>query len=177
VTAEPLGPDPGEEPYRPPSARERLAILQQARTVAMVGASSKPSRASYFVATYLLSSSTDYTVWFVNPRESSILGHEVYPSLADLPEAPDIVDVFRKAEDLPAVAADAVQAGAGTFWAQLGLWSDDAARVARSGGLKVVMNRCLKIEHARFAGGLHLAGFDTGVLSARRSPAPGSPPR
>ena len=71
---------------QPPSARERLAILQQARTIAIVGASSKPSRASYFVATYLLSSSTDYTVWFVNPGETSILGHPVYPSLAALPE-------------------------------------------------------------------------------------------
>jgi predicted CoA-binding protein len=164
-------------PYRPPSARERLAILQQARTIAVVGASSKPSRASYFVATYLLSSSTDYTVWFVNPRESSILGHDVYPSLAALPERPDIVDVFRRADDLPSVAAEAVAAKAGTFWAQLGLWSDEAAAVASRGGLNVVMNRCLKIEHARFAGGLHLAGFDTGVISARRAPAPGGPPR
>jgi predicted CoA-binding protein len=160
-----------------PSAKERLAILQRARTVAMVGASSKPSRASYFVATYLLSSSTDYTVWFVNPRETSILGNGVYPSLAALPEPPDIVDVFRRAEELPAVAAECVEVGAGTFWAQLGLWSDEAARIAWAGGVNVVMNRCIKIEHARFAGGLHLAGFDTGVISARRAPAPGSPPR
>jgi predicted CoA-binding protein len=164
----------GDEPYRPPSAGERLAILQKARTVAVVGASSKPSRASYFVATYLLSSSTDYTVWFVNPRETSILGHDVYPSLAALPAAPDIVDAFRKTADLPAVAAECVEARAGTFWAQLGLWSDQAARIALQGGLNVVMNRCIKIEHARFAGGLHLAGFDTGVISARRAPAPGA---
>jgi uncharacterized protein len=168
---------PQDEPYWPPSARERLAILREARTVAMVGASSKPSRASNFVATYLLSSSTDYTVWFVNPRETSILGREVYPSLTDLPEAPDIVDVFRKNEELPAVAAEAVKVKASTFWAQLGLWSDEAATIALRGGLNVVMNRCLKIEHARFAGGLHLAGFDTGVISSRRSPPPGAPPR
>jgi uncharacterized protein len=164
-------------PYEPPTARERLAILQDARTIAMVGASSKPSRASYFVATYLLSSSTDYTLWFVNPRETSILGREVYPSLASLPTAPDIVDVFRKVDELPGVAAESVDVGAGTFWAQLGLWSDEAASVALRGGLNVVMNRCIKIEHARFAGGLHLAGFDTGVISSRRAPAPGARPR
>jgi predicted CoA-binding protein len=168
---------PEDEPYRPPTARERLAILQKARTIAMVGASSKPSRASYFVATYLLSSSTDYTVWFVNPRETSILGHQVYPSLAALPGPPDIVDVFRKTQDLPGVAAECVAAAAGTFWAQLGLWSDQAARIALGGGLNVVMNRCIKIEHARFAGGLHLAGFDTGVINSHRAPPPGARPR
>ena len=162
---------PGVEAWHPPSARERLAILQGTRTVAIVGASSKRSRASYFVATYLLSSSTDYTVYFVNPRETSILGHRVYPTLAALPEAPDLVDVFRRVEELPGVAADAVAAGARTFWAQLGLWSDEAAAIAHRAGLAVVMNRCVKIEHARFAGGLHLAGFDTGVISSRR---PGS---
>src|SRR5579863_10611153 len=137
-----------EEPYRPPSAKDRLAILRTARTIAMVGASSKPSRASYFVATYLLSSSTDFTVWFVNPRETSILGHDVYPSLAALPEPPDIVDVFRKTEELSSVAAECVEVGAGTFWAQLGLWNEEAARVARARELNVIMNRCIKIEHA-----------------------------
>lgn len=155
-------------PWRPPSARERLQILNETRTVAVVGASSNPARASYFVATYLLSSSTDYIVWFVNPREQSILGHPVYPTLADLPESPDLVDVFRRASDLPEVAADAVAVKARTFWAQLGLWNDEAAQLAHAAGLHVVMNRCLKIEHARFAGGLHLAGFDTGVINAKR---------
>ncbi len=139
----------------------------------MVGASSNPARASYFVATYLLSSSTDYTVWFVNPRETSILGHPVYPTLADLPEPPDLVDVFRRAVELPGVARDAVGIGARTFWAQLGLWNEEAATLAHGAGLSVVMNRCLKIEHARFAGGLHLAGFDTGVISAKRAVRPG----
>jgi hypothetical protein len=175
--AEPGAPTASEVSYVPPSAKQRLAILQQARTIAVVGASSKPSRASYFVATYLLSSSADYTVWFVNPRETSILDHDVYPSLAALPEPPDIVDVFRKTEELAGVAAECAEVGAGTFWAQLGLWSDEAAGVAQSGGLGVVMDRCIKIEHARFAGGLHLAGFDTGVISARRAPAPGARPR
>ena len=141
--------------------------MQEARTVAIVGASSNPARASNFVATYLLGS-TNYTVWFVNPREREIHGRPVVPSLADLPASPDIVDVFRREEDLPGVAADAVAVGARVFWAQLGLWSDDAAKVAWEGGIDAVMNRCLKIEHARFAGGLHIAGFDTGVIDSRR---------
>ena len=161
--------------WQPPSARERLAILRATRTVALVGASSNRARPSNFVATYLLSSSTDYTVWFVNPRESEILARPVYPSLAALPEPPDLVDVFRRSEDLPAVAKEAVAAGAHTFWAQLGLWNEEAAGIAHDAGLSVVMDRCLKIEHARFAGGLHLAGFDTGVISSRRYLAVGSP--
>ena len=92
----------------------------------------------------------------------------MYASLADLPEVPDIADVFRKSEDLPEVAAEAISVGAKVFWAQLGLWNADAATAATAAGLDVVMDRCTKIEHARFAGGLHLAGFDTGVISSRR---------
>ncbi|HTX01924.1 MAG TPA: CoA-binding protein [Acidimicrobiales bacterium] len=160
-------------PWRPPSARERLRILEETRTIAIVGASSNPARASYFVATYLLSSSTGYTIWFVNPRETSILGRPVYPTLADLPEPPDLVDVFRRSSELPEVAREAVAAKARTFWAQLGLWNDEAAQIAYEGGLSVVMNRCVKIEHARFAGGLHLAGFDSGVINAKRPTRPG----
>jgi predicted CoA-binding protein len=166
---------PPAGPWHPPSARERLQILNRTRTIAVVGASSNPARASYFVATYLLSSSTDYTVWFVNPRQTCILGHQVYPSLADLPESPDLVDVFRRADELTGVAADAIAVEARTFWAQLGLRNDDAANLAHQAGLAVVMDRCVKIEHARFAGGLHLAGFDTGVISAKRPSRPGSP--
>jgi predicted CoA-binding protein len=166
-----LAAEPG--PWRPPGARERLRILNQTQTIAVVGASSNPARASHFVATYLLSSSTDYTVWFVNPREASILGRRVYPSLADLPESPDLVDVFRRSEELLGVAADAIAVGAQTFWAQLGLRNQQAADTAYEAGLAVVMDRCLKIEHARFAGGLHLAGFDTGVISSRRPSRPG----
>lgn len=154
--------------WHPPSARQRLAILRRTRTVAIVGASSTPARPSYFVATYLVSSSTDFTVWFVNPRQQSIFGRPVYPSLESLPQPPDLVDVFRRSPDLPEVARQAVAVGARTFWAQLGLWNDEAAALAHDAGLEVVMDRCLKIEHARFAGGLHLAGFDTGVISSRR---------
>jgi predicted CoA-binding protein len=155
--------------WTPPSAQQRLGILRRSSTVAMVGASSNSARASYFVATYLLSSSTDFTVWFVNPRETEILGQPVYPDLASLPGPPDIVDVFRRPAELPAVATEAVAVGASTFWAQLGLHSDEAVDIAVASGLDAVTDRCLKIEHARFAGGLHFAGFDTGVISARRS--------
>lgn len=150
-----------------PSARERLSILKKARTVAIVGASDNPARASYFVGTYLLAS-TDYTVWFVNPRAETIHGQRAYAQLADLPEAPDIVDVFRKPSDLPEVLDEAVGVGAQTLWLQLGISDEDIAQQAHAAGLNVVMNRCLKIEHARFHGGLHLAGFDTGVISSRR---------
>ncbi len=162
---------PTVEGWTPPTARERQRILDRSKTVAVVGASSNPARASYFVLTYLLSSSTDFEVYPVNPRiaRSEILGRRVYPSLADLPVAPDIVDVFRRSEDLPAAADEAIAAGASVFWAQLGLWNPEATQRCAAAGLGVVMDRCLKIEHARFAGGLHLAGFDTGVISSRRS--------
>ncbi|OMH23591.1 CoA-binding protein [Tersicoccus phoenicis] len=150
-----------------PTAAERLAILRNARSIAIVGASDKPSRASYFVATYLLSSSP-YRVYFVNPVASQILGQPVYASLADLPETPDVVDVFRKHDDLPGVLAETIDVGAGTIWLQLGSWHEGVAVDAEAAGLNVVMDRCVKIEHARFHGGLHLAGFDTGVISSKR---------
>lgn len=150
-----------------PGARERLGLLRRARTVAMVGASANPSRASYFVATYLLSSS-DYEVYFVNPRATEILGRPVFPTLASLPVKPDLVDVFRKPADLPGVLDETLEVGAATLWLQLGLWDEATAQRAEAAGLDVVMDRCLKIEHARFHGGLHLAGFDTGVISSRR---------
>ena len=154
--------------WTPPTPMERKRILDSAESIAIVGASNNPARASNFVATYLLSSSADYRVYLINPRETEILGQPVYPSLADLPQVPDIVDVFRKSDDLPEVANDAIAVGAKVFWAQLGLWNGEAAKAASSAGLDVVMDRCTKIEHARFAGGLHLAGFDTGVISSRR---------
>ena len=155
--------------WEPPSAAERRRILRSARTIAVVGASPNPSRASNFVLTYLLSSSADYEVWPVSPREDEILGVRTYPSLAELPGEPDIVDVFRRVDALPEVAREAVAADAKVFWMQLGLHSDEAVEVAYSAGLQVVSNRCVKIEHARFHGGLHLAGFDTGVISSRRT--------
>lgn len=150
-----------------PSAKDRLKILQDSQTIAIVGASNNSARASYFVGTYLLSSSS-YTIWFVNPRETEILGHKVFPSLSDLPAAPDIVDVFRKPSDLPEVLDQAVEASAKTLWLQLGIADPEIAQQGHDAGLNVVMNRCLKIEHARFHGGLHLAGFNTGVISSTR---------
>ena len=151
-----------------PSATRRQQILRATRTVAMVGASPNPARASNFVATYLLSS-TDYDVYFVNPNATEILGRPVYKRLADLPLVPDLVDVFRRLEDLPSVLDDVLAVdGVQTFWLQFGLFDEAVARRAEAGGLEVVMDRCLKVEHARFHGGLHIAGFDTGVISSRR---------
>lgn len=153
--------------WRGPSAAERLGILRRAKSIAIVGASNNPARASYFVGTYLLSSSP-YEVYFVNPMADEILGHRAYASLADLPVVPDVVDVFRKHDDLPGVAREAVEIGAKALWLQLGSWNEEAAAIAEDAGLEVVMDRCIKIEHARFHGGLHLAGFDTGVISSKR---------
>lgn len=150
-----------------PSAKERLGILRRAKSVAIVGASPNPARSSYFVGTYLQQSS-DYRVYFVNPNATEILGQPAYPDLASLPEVPDIVDVFRKASDIPSVMDDAIAVGAPTVWVQLGIWNEEAARYGESKGLTVVMDRCIKVEHARFHGGLHLMGFDTGVISAKK---------
>ncbi len=149
-------------------ATDRLDLMQRTRTVAIVGMSANPARASHFVATYLLGK-TDWTLWYVDPRETEILGQPVYPSLADVPHAPDLVDVFRRVDDLPSVVDDSIAAGAASVWFQLGLEHDGAAATASDAGLAVVQNRCLKIEHARFAGGLHTAGFVTGVIDSRRS--------
>ncbi len=151
-----------------PSAKERLGILRRAKSIAIVGASPNATRSSYFVSTYLLQSS-DYRVYFVNPMVDEILGQKSYKSLADLPEVPDIVDVFRKASDIPAVIDEVLAIGAKTVWVQLGIWDQDAAIYGEANGLTVVMDRCLKIEHARFHGGLHLLGFDTGVITARKA--------
>ena len=150
-----------------PSAPERLDILRNTTSIAIVGASDKPSRASYFVATYLLSS-TRFKVYFVNPVVDTILGQPVYKSLADLPEVPDLVEVFRKHDDLPGVLDEAIAVGAKTIWLQLGSWHEGVAETAEAAGLNVIMDRCVKIEHARFHGGLHLAGFNTGVISSKR---------
>jgi uncharacterized protein len=153
-----------------PTATQRQKILRETRTVAMVGASPNSSRASNFVATYLLAS-TGYDVYLVNPNADQILGRPVFKSLADLPVVPDLVDVFRRREDLPAVLDDVLAlGGVHVFWTQFGLLDEAVAARAEAAGLQVVMDRCLKVEHARFHGGLHLAGFDTGVISSRRRP-------
>ncbi|MFW2332630.1 CoA-binding protein [Ilumatobacter sp.] len=149
-------------------ASERLTLMQATTSVAIVGMSANPARASHFVATYL-AGRTDWQLFFVNPRETEILGQPVYPTLDDVPDTVDVVDVFRRTDDLPSVVDDAIGAGAGAVWFQLGLEHDLASTTAVEAGLDVVQNRCLKIEHARFAGGLHTAGFDTGVIDSRRT--------
>jgi predicted CoA-binding protein len=146
--------------------RDRLRIISQSESVALVGVSANPLRSSNFVATYL--TRTGLRIYPVNPNYDDVLGLRCYPSLADLPEVPDIVDCFRRAEDLPGVVEEAIAVGAKVVWFQLGLRNEAAAARAVEEGLEVVQDRCLKIEHARFAGGLHLAGFDTGVISSKR---------
>jgi uncharacterized protein len=148
------------------SAQDRLRIISESRSVALVGVSANPLRSSNFVATYL--ARTDLTLYPVNPNYDEVLGLRCYPSLADLPEVPDIVDCFRRPEDLPAVVDEAIAVKAKVVWFQLGLRHPEAAARAVAAGLEVVQDRCLKIEHARFAGGLHLAGFDTGVITSKR---------
>lgn len=151
-----------------PDAKERLAILRAAKTVAIVGASPNVTRSSYFVGTYLQQSS-DFELWFVNPNATEILGQPVYPDLQSLPGVPDVVVVFRKASDIPSVVDEVVAIGAKTIWVQLGIWNEQAAYDAEAKGLTVVMDRCIKVEHARFHGGLHLLGFDTGQITSRRT--------
>jgi hypothetical protein len=148
------------------SALERLQIIQSARSVALVGVSANILRSSNFVAAYLVR--TDLDMYPVNPMYDEVLGLRSYPSLADLPVVPDIVDVFRRREELPNVVDEAIAVGAKVVWFQLGLRHDEAAAKAIAAGLQVVQDRCLKIEHARFSGKLHLAGFNTGVISSRR---------
>ena len=123
----PAGHHPAPRTWPAAGAQERFEILRRAKTIAIVGASDNPARASYFVATYLRGSSP-YDVYYVNPRATEILGQPAYASLADLPVAPDIVDVFRKHDDLPGVAQEAVDAGASTLWLQLGSWHEEPRR-------------------------------------------------
>ena len=123
-------------------------ILRETRTVAIVGASANPSRASHDVWSYLKSAS-DYQLYLVNPTISEVEGTPVYHSLADLPVVPDLVDVFRRHEYLPAVLEDTIKVGAKVLWLQLGLWHEQVACDGEAAGLQVVMDRCLKIDHAR----------------------------
>jgi len=150
--------------YQSPEAIVR--ILQTARTVAVVGLSSNVLRPSNFVGFYL--QRHGYRVVPVNPREDEILGERSYASLADVPERIDVVDVFRAPDAVPGIAEEAVAAGAGALWLQFGVISDEGARIALDGGLDVVMDRCMKIEHARYLGRMHWLGFNTGRVTARR---------
>lgn len=148
------------------TALERLQIIQNSESVALVGVSANPIRSSNFVASYLIR--TPFRTYPVNPAYEEVLGLKTYDTLYDLPEVPDIVDVFRRPDAIPEVVDQAIDVGAKVVWLQLGLRHEDAARKAADAGLLVVQDRCLKIEHARFSGRLHLAGFNTGVVSSKR---------
>jgi predicted CoA-binding protein len=148
------------------TAQQRLSIIQNARSAALVGVSANPLRSSNFVAAYLVR--TQLRMYPVNPMYEEVLGMKCYPALSDLPEVPDIVDIFRRPSEIPGVVEQAIEIGAKVVWFQLGLRHDEAAQMAVDAGLLVVQDRCLKIEHARFSGKLHLGGFDTGVISSRR---------
>ena len=141
-------------------------ILETCRTVAIVGLSAEWHRPSNFVAKYL--QGKGYRIVPVNPRYPEILGEKSYARLEDIPFAIDMVDVFRKPEDVPPIATSAVAIGAKVLWQQIGVKSAQADAIARAAGLDSVMDRCVKIEHARLFGGLHWVGVNTRVISARR---------
>jgi uncharacterized protein len=148
------------------TAFDRLHILREYRTIAMVGLSSNPFRPSHFAAIYMLAEG--YNVIPVNPREQAVLGRRCYPSLRDIPDPVEIVDIFREPSAVPPIVEDAIAIRAKVVWMQLGVIHEAAARRAREAGLEVVMDACVKIEHARFFGGLSTIGLNTGVITARR---------
>lgn len=142
-------------------------ILRTTRTIAVVGLSAQWHRPSYFAAKYL--QEHGYRVIPVNPAYDTVLGEKCWKSLREIPEQVDVVDCFRKAAEIPALAEEAVALGARTLWMQLGVENPAARRIAEAAGLDVVENRCMKIEHGRFFGGLGWAGVNTRVISARRA--------
>ena len=141
-------------------------ILKSCRTIAVVGLSAEWHRPSYFAAKYM--QEHGYRVVPVNPRYEAVLGERCYARLEDIPFAIDLVDVFRKEADVPPIARSAVAIGAKCLWQQLGVQSAEGERLARDAGLHTVKDRCVKIEHARLFGGLHWAGVNTRVVSAKR---------
>ena len=141
-------------------------ILTRNRVIAVVGLSADWYRPSYFAAKYM--QEHGYRVIPVNPKYEAILGQKCYRSLRDIPEAVDIVDVFRKTQDVPPIAEDAISIGAKVLWQQLGVKNEAAAAKARAAGLDAVLDRCVKIEHGRLFGGLNWVGVNTKVISAKR---------
>ena len=148
------------------SAFDRLRILEKYKRIAMVGLSSNPFRPSHFAAIYLISEG--YEVIPVNPRESQVLGRTSYPSLKAIPGPVDVVNIFREPAAVPAIVDEAIAIGAKVVWMQLGVIHEEAAERAREAGLEVVMDRCMKIEHARFFGGLNTIGMNTALITSRR---------
>jgi predicted CoA-binding protein len=141
-------------------------VLRDCHTIAVVGLSAEWHRPSYFAAKYM--QAHGYRIVPVNPKYLSILGETSYPDLKSIPFAVDMVDVFRKPADCLPIAQEAVAIGAKALWLQIGVINEEAARVAQTGGLAVVMDRCVKIEYARLFGGLNWMGVNTGIISARR---------
>ena len=150
--------------YQDPLTIQR--VLFSAKTVAVVGLSPNELRASYFVGFYL--KRHGYRVIPVNPRETEILGEKTFKTLADVPERVDIVNVFRAPDAVPGIAREAAQIGAGNLWCQFTVISEEAARIAEAGGLSVVMDRCIKVEHARYVGRMHWLGFNTQRITSVR---------
>lgn len=142
-------------------------ILRQYKTIAIVGLSNSPHRPSYFAAKYM--QHHGYRVIPVNPRYQEVLGEKCYPAIPDIPIPVDIVDCFRKPEEIPQLADQAIDAKAKCLWLQLGVTHDAAEKKARAAGLDVVSDRCVKIEHGRLFGGLNFAGVNTGIISSRRA--------
>ena len=141
-------------------------ILHENRVIAVVGLSANWYRPSFFAAKYM--QEHGYTIIPVNPAYPEVLGQKCYANLRDIPTKVDIVDCFRKTEDILPIAEDAIAIGAKVLWQQLGVTNEAAARKAEGAGLDSVINRCVKIEHARLFGGLNWAGVNTGVISAKR---------
>lgn len=150
-----------------PSNQELSTIINTSKNIAIVGASSNTSKASFFVLTYLVGS-TNYNLYPINPNEEEILGLKVYKSLKEIKDPIDVVVAFRRPDALDELLDEALEIKAKVFWMQLGITNDEVAEKGTQKGIKVVQNRCIKIEHARFHGGLHLAGFDTKVISSKR---------
>jgi len=142
-------------------------VLHSARTVAVVGLSGNELRASNFVGYYL--KRHGYQVIPVNPRETEILGQTCYASLTDVPAPVDVVNVFRAPDALPDIAREAVAIGAAALWCQFGVINEEAARIAEDSGMTVIMDRCLKVEHARYIGRMHWLGFNTQRITSVRS--------
>jgi predicted CoA-binding protein len=150
--------------YQDPLTIQR--VLYTAKTIAIVGLSKNELRASYFVGYYL--KRHGYRVIPVNPRETEILGEKSFKSLLDVPAAIDIVNVFRAPDALPGIAAEAVKIKAGCLWCQFGVINEEGARIAEAGGLPVIMDRCIKVEHARYIGRMHWLGFNTQRITSVR---------
>jgi uncharacterized protein len=150
--------------YQDPVTIQRM--IHTAKTVAIVGLSKTELRASHFVGFYLMRHG--YHVIPVNPRETEILGQKSFKSLADIPVPIDIVNVFRAPEAVPGIAAEAVAIGAKSMWCQFTVINEDGARIAEAGGLSVVMDRCIKVEHARYVGRMHWLGFNTQRITSVR---------